>query len=241
MLGGAAPASRIENCVVERNTNAGVMVAALRGCSVLRNRVSDNGVGIVVTDGATPRLEGNDLSRNGTGIGVRGEGTNPHVIGNSVVGTGLSAIVIDESACGHFEGNSVCGAGDAGIWVDDPGTAPTISANHVSHNGAAGVLVTDGGGGRFRDNDLRANGGGSWELHEAGELERFGNLEDTGRLPLGAPNPAGRSSGRMNDSYGVPRPEAKPRTGGREIGARLLSLRRKPGDRPVRASMTSNE
>ena len=33
LLGGAAPASRIENCVVERNTYAGVMVAALRGCS----------------------------------------------------------------------------------------------------------------------------------------------------------------------------------------------------------------
>ena len=164
---------------------------------MLRNRVSDNGVGIVVTDGATPRLEGNDFSRNGTGIGVRGEGTNPHVIGNSVVGTGLSAIVIDESACGHFEGNSVCGAGDAGIWVD---------AWHSPYD-LRQPCLTQRCGGRARDGRRwwtvqrqrpRANGGGSWELHEAGELERFGNLEDTGRLPLGAPNPAGRSSGRMN-------------------------------------------
>ena len=71
-----------------------------------------------------------------------------------------------------------------GIWVDDAGSAPDFSGNQVSASGAAGVLVTDGAGGRYRSNDLRGNAAGSWKLDRPGDLERTGNLEDTGRAPL---------------------------------------------------------
>ena len=147
LLGAAAPASRIEDCTVERNSDEGILVGAVRGCAVLGNRLSDNSVGIVVLEGASPRLEGNDLSANGTGIGVRGHGTDPLVIGNTVAGTRHAGVIVDEAASGRFEGNTVSGAGGAGIWVDDAGTAPSFSGNQVSASGAAGVLVTDGAGG----------------------------------------------------------------------------------------------
>ena len=184
LLGAAAPSSRVEDCTVERNSGEGILVAAARGCSVLRNRVRDNGVGIGVVGGASPRVEGNDLAGNGTGIGVRGRGTDPLITGNTVAGTRLTGIVVDEAAGGRFEGNTVSGTGGAGIWVDDAGSAPDFSGNQVSASGAAGVLVTDGAGGRYRSNDLRGNAAGSWKLDRPGDLERTGNLEDTGRAPL---------------------------------------------------------
>ncbi len=184
LLGSAAPSSRVEDCTVERNSDEGILVAATRGCAVLRNRVRDNAVGIGVLEGASPRVEGNELAGNGTGIGVRGRGTNPVVVGNTVSGTRLTGVVVDEAALGRFEGNTVSGAGGAGIWVDDAGSAPDFSGNQVSASGAAGVLVTDGAGGCYRSNDLRGNAGGSWKLDRPGDLERTGNLEDTGRAPL---------------------------------------------------------
>lgn len=193
-----------EDCTVERNSSEGILVGAVRGCAVLRNRVRDNGIGIGMLDGASPRVEGNDLAGNGTGIGVRGRGTSPVVIGNTVAGMRLTGIVVDEAAGGRFEGNTVSGAGGAGIWVDDAGSAPDFSGNQVSASGAAAVLVTDGAGGRYGSNDLRGNAAGSWKLDQPGSLERSGNLEDAGRTPLDLPDlhdvpdrPAG-SPGRLN-------------------------------------------
>ena len=136
-------------------------------------------------EGASPRVEGNDLAGNGTGIGVRGRGTNPVVVGNTVSGTRLTGVVVDEAALPAASRATPCPApGGAGIWVDDAGSAPDFSGNQVSASGAAGVLVTDGAGGCYRSNDLRGNAGGSWKLDRPGDLERTGNLEDTGRAPL---------------------------------------------------------
>ena len=185
LLGEPAPASRVEDCTIEGNSAFGVLVGAGRGAAVLRNRIRDNTVGIVVVDGATPRIEGNELSGNGTGIGVRGEGSDPVVVANTISGGRNSGVIVDEAASGRFDGNTVSGTGGAGVWVDDHGTAPRFSGNHVSASGLAGILVTDGAGGDFQANDLRGNAAGSWKLDAPGELRRAGNLEDAG-IPVEA-------------------------------------------------------
>ncbi len=183
LLGEPAPASRVENCTIEGNSEFGILVAGGRGAAILGNRILDNAVGVVVVDGATPRIEANELAGNATGIGVRGEGSDPVVVANTIEGCRGSGVVVDEAATGRYEGNTVSGTGGAGVWVDDHGTAPRFSGNHVSASGLAGVLVTDGAGGEFRANDLRGNAAGSWKLDAPGELRRDGNLEDTG-IPL---------------------------------------------------------
>lgn len=201
ILGEPAPASRVEGCTIEANADFGVLVGAGRGATVVRNRIVDNGVGIVVVDGATPRVEGNELAGNATGIGVRGEGSNPVVIGNTISGGRGAGVVIDEAAAGRFEGNTVAGTGGAGVWVDDHGTAPSFTGNHVSTSALAGILVTDGGGGEFRSNDLRGNAAGSWKLDRPGDLRRDGNLEDAGSARSGASR----------------RPPARPAPGGHRV------------------------
>jgi parallel beta-helix repeat protein len=188
LLGEPAPASRVEDCTIEGNSAFGVLVGAGRGAAVLHNRIRDNTVGIVVVDGATPRIEGNELSGNGTGIGVRGEGSDPVVVANTISGGRNSGVIVDEAAAGRFDGNTVSGTGGAGVWVDDHGTSPRFSGNHVSASGLAGILVTDGAGGDFQANDLRGNAAGSWKLDAPGELRRDGNLEDAG-IPAGASRP----------------------------------------------------
>ena len=190
VLGEPAPASRVEDCTIEGNSEFGVLVGGGRGAAVLRSRIRDNAVGIVVVDGATPRIEGNELTDNATGMGVRGEGSDPVVVNNTISGGRASGVVIDEAARGRFDGNTVSGTGGAGVWVDDQGTAPRFARNHVSASAFAGVLVTDGAGGDFDANDLRGNAAGSWKLDEPGELRRNGNLEDTGIPPEAArPDP----------------------------------------------------
>ena len=206
LLGAAAPSSRIEDCTVERNSGQGIFVGAVRGCSVIRNRIRDNGVGIVVVEGATPHLEGNDLAGNSTGIGVRGEGSDPVVIGNTVAGTRYAGVIVDEAAGGRFEGNTVSGAGGAGVWVDDEGSTPTFSGNEVTRSAGAGVLVTDGAGGEYRSNDLRGNAEGSWMLDEPGDLERSREPRGHG---AGEPRPARPAAGALRGSspaeLGTPR------------------------------------
>lgn len=78
------------------------------------------------------------------------------------------------------------GSTGAGVWVDDHGTAPRFTGNHVSTCGFVGVLVTDGAGGEFASNDLRGNAAGSWKLDGPGDLRRAGNLEDAGAPPAAA-------------------------------------------------------
>jgi nitrous oxidase accessory protein NosD len=138
---------------------------------------------VVVVDGATPRIEGNELTGNGTGIGVRGEGSDPVVAANTICGGRSSGVIVDEAAAGRFDGNTVSGTTGAGVWVDDHGTCPRFTGNHVSASAFAGILVTDGAGGEFVSNDLRGNAAGSWKLDAPGDLQRSGNLEDVGIPP----------------------------------------------------------
>lgn len=180
LLGDATPASRIEDCTVEENAAIGIVVIGVRGARILGNRVRRNDVGIVIAWGAAPTIDGNELSDNGTGIGVRGDRTDPIIKSNTIVGEARAGFIVDKGAAGRLEGNRISACGGAGIWVDDAGTRPIFTENHVSGCAAAGILVTNGAGGEFRSNDLRGNADGSWALHDPGEVDRIGNLEDGG-------------------------------------------------------------
>jgi len=182
----ASPASRVDDCVVEDNAATGIVVEATRGARIVRNRVRGNEVGIVAVHGATPLVEGNMLERNRVGIAVRGQDTDPFVRANTVAGGTDPCLIVDEGAAGRFEGNHLSGSHEAGVCVDDAGTRPSFVGNHVSACADVAIAVFGGAGGDYRTNDLRGNTGGSWHLHEPGDLTRVGNLEDTGLPPAAA-------------------------------------------------------
>ena len=57
------------------------------------------------------------------------------------------------------------------------GGHPTVLGNRINGNRSEAVRVTDGGGGRFKDNDLRDNKGGAWSISadSRGKTKRSGN------------------------------------------------------------------
>jgi nitrous oxidase accessory protein NosD len=178
LLLGAAPASRVEDCTIEENGGTGVFVEG--GCGrIVGNRIRGNDVGVAVMEGAAPIVEDNELAENRLGLGVRGTGADPRIRANMIRASRAEGVIVDESAAGRFEANTVTGSGRAGIWVDDEGTAPHFSGNHVNGS-AVGILVTDGAGGDYRSNDLRGNTRGSWHLDSPGPLACADNLEDAG-------------------------------------------------------------
>jgi parallel beta-helix repeat protein len=193
LLGGAAPASRVVDSTIEENGDAGVFIGATRG-RVSGNSIQRNDVGIAVVDAAAPTVRDNHLADNRVALGVSGAGSDPRVIANTISGSRAHAVVVEGRATGRFEANTVSATEGAGIWVDDAGTAPRFTGNHVG-GGAIGVLVTEGGGGDFRSNDLRGNTRGSWYLDEPGDVTREDNLEDAGipgaPLPVPPAGPAG--------------------------------------------------
>lgn len=178
LLLGAAPASRVEGCTIEENGGTGVFVEGGRG-RIVGNRIRGNDVGIAVMEGAAPTVQDNELTENRPGLGVRGTGADPRITANTIVASRAEGVIVDEAAAGRFEAITVTGSGGAGIWVDDDGTAPRFSGNHVMGS-AVGILVTDGAGGGYRSNDLRGNTRGSWHLDSPGPLARTDNLEDAG-------------------------------------------------------------
>ena len=178
LFGGAASASRIEGSTIEENAGAGIVVEGGRG-RIRGNTIRGCDVGIAVTGGGSPSIEGNEIVDNRLGIGVRGAGSDPRITGNTIRGCRAQGVIVDAAASGSFDSNTVSASSGPGIWLDEDGTAPHFTGNHVSSS-AVGVLVTNGAGGDFHSNDLRGNTRGSWHLDAAGPLARADNLEDAG-------------------------------------------------------------
>jgi nitrous oxidase accessory protein NosD len=198
LLLGAAPASRVEGCIIEENGGTGVFVEGGRG-RIVGNRIRGNDVGVAVMEGAAPIVEDNELTENRLGLGVRGMGADPRIRANTISASRAEGVIVDESATGRFDSNTVTGSARAGIWVDDEGTTPRFSGNHVSGS-AVGIVVTDGAGGDYRSNDLRGNARGSWHLDSPGPLACADNLEDAGVA----------GSGRVGPPPDPPGPAAPP-------------------------------
>jgi parallel beta-helix repeat protein len=200
LLGGAAPASRVVDSTIEDNAGGGVVVEGGRG-RIRGNTIRGCDVGIAVTGGAAPRIDDNELVDNRLGIGVRGAGSDPRITGNTIRGCRAQGVIVDAAAGGEFDSNTVSASAGPGIWLDEDGTSPRFTGNHVSSS-AVGVLVTNGAGGEFRSNDLRGNARGSWHLDAAGLLARSDNLEDAGipgaELPGRGPGAAVAPPRRLN-------------------------------------------
>lgn len=145
LLLGAAPSSRVESNEIVENGVIGVFVEAGRG-RVAGNRIHGNHMGIGIAAGAAPTIEGNEITENQFGLGLRGAGADPRVSGNTIAGSRAEGVMVDDAAAGRFESNTVSGSGGPGIWLNGDGTAARLHGNHVNSS-AVGILVTAGAGG----------------------------------------------------------------------------------------------
>jgi nitrous oxidase accessory protein NosD len=84
--------------------------------------------GIVVSDGAAPRLEANEIWGNAEpGVVIWGAGSAPLVQGDRVHDGKDDGIVVSDGAAPDIRGNTIIGNAGLAIWVED--ATPTIGPN----------------------------------------------------------------------------------------------------------------
>ena len=82
-----------------------------------------------------------------------------------------------ETGRGRIEGGKITGNGGAGIEVEE-GSTVIVTGCAITGNDFEAVWVRDADStGTFRNNDLRGNRRGAWDIAEGAKVERSGNIE----------------------------------------------------------------
>jgi parallel beta-helix repeat protein len=127
-------------------------LATVRHC-----RISGSNCGIYVSEGATPRIVGNEVWDNAkAAIQIEDSGTNPLIRLNRLHDGREAGILIFKGASPRIEQNEVWGTRD-GIGVTGADTDPVVLSNRVHDNHRAGITIGMGASPRVEDNDVWGN------------------------------------------------------------------------------------
>ena len=111
-----------------------------------------------IGSGASPRLEGNEISGNAQhGIGIGGTGTEPVVRSNRVHDGKHNGIFVQDGASPRIEENEIWANAGPGIAIQGAGTNALVRANHVHDGRTNGILIQGGASPRIEDNEIWAN------------------------------------------------------------------------------------
>ena len=120
------------------------------------NTIISNGeVGVLCTDGCSPRLARNTISAHDCGLIVR-FASQPIVHGNTISNNTSHAAILHDNASGDYFENVFMGGSQAVMKVAS-GAHPSIISNDISDGTFAGVLVIEGGVGSFERNRIHNN------------------------------------------------------------------------------------
>jgi parallel beta-helix repeat protein len=151
---------------------------------VLNNDLSKNRVGIRVQESfSKPRIQGNVISGNGTGVEISG-GATPALEGNEIRGNEKDGVAVREANPLLLE-NQILGNGEAGVRVQS--SSARLMQNNIHDNGKFGVY-----NGREKDLPVEANDNW-WGSKDGSQLaSRIYGRVDYQRV-LDAPFPQGKS------------------------------------------------
>jgi Right handed beta helix region len=121
-------------------------------------------VGMFIIEGASPRLEANEISANAeVGLAVSGRGTDPQIVGNRIHDGRSAGVLIAAGASPRFEDNEVWAHHKFGVTISGIGTQPIVHANRVHDGRSAGLIVGNGGSG----GGITISDGAAWHNHAA--------------------------------------------------------------------------
>lgn len=152
---GQATKASLRRCVAESGKQGGYFfhdgaVGVMDGCEAIGNALS----GVAIKTGAAPLLRDCTLRDNRkSGLYVREDGRG-RVEGGRITGNGAAGVRVLESGAAEVTGCTITGNGYQAVWIDDAASTGT-----------------------FRDNDLRGNVRGAWDIAEGAKVERSGNKE----------------------------------------------------------------
>jgi F-box protein 11 len=148
--------------------------------------------GIDVSDGASPRIEDNEVWGTSDGITIRDAGTNPIVQANRVHDVHGFGFQVFDGASPRIVDNEIWGNAHTGILVEGRGTDPLIRGNRVhdlvpgyqlalAESGVMdrgmvermgdGIRVVDGASPRIEANEIWANAGAGVHIMDPFALE----------------------------------------------------------------------
>jgi len=123
--------------------------------AIEHSQIDGNDCGIFVHDGASPRIEENEIWGNAKGgIEICGAGTDPLVRANRIQESG---IFVYYGAAPRIEGNEIWASALIGIAISDAGSDPLVRANRVHDGKGCGIAVGDGASPRIEENEIWAN------------------------------------------------------------------------------------
>ena len=149
-----------ENVVVRAWAGAAELVGEGTDPSFARNKLLEcrSGVGVLIHDGASGKLEGNEVSGHplaGLEVGAR---ATPLVAKNTISKCGGCGILIAAEGGGTISGNTVSDNKLQGIECCSNALGLVLEANSVSgHTRGGGVLIRAGGGGKWIGNTISGN------------------------------------------------------------------------------------
>lgn len=121
----------------------GVLFAERAAGLLTRSVVDEDGHGILVFDGACPRIEENEIWGNEVGLCIYGMGSGPLVRANRVHDVKGAGILVGNGACPRIEENEIWG-NNGGVCIYGAGSDPVVHANRVHDGKNHGILVSDG-------------------------------------------------------------------------------------------------
>lgn len=169
----------VEECRFVGNALAGVEVKGHATRATLLRCVAENGKegGFLFHDGATGVMDGCEAVGNAlSGVEIKTDAA-PLLRDCTLRGNKQSGLFVYENGRGRVEGGRIEGNGKAGVTAAKGG-APEVVGCQITGNTYKAVWIEDAtSGGVFRDNDLRGNARGAWDIAEGATVERSGNTE----------------------------------------------------------------
>jgi F-box protein 11 len=169
----------VEDCRFIGHAFVGVAVKGQATRATLRRCLAADGKqgGFVFYDGAGGVMEGCEASGNArSGVAII-TGAAPLLRDCTLRDNRQPGLLVHENGRGRVEGGRIAGNGGAGVFVRTGG-AIEITGCTITGNGYEAVWIADADcTGTFRDNDLRGNTRGAWDIAEGARVERSGNTE----------------------------------------------------------------
>jgi F-box protein 11 len=136
----------------------GIFFMGAAAGAIEHSQIDGNAGGIAVWEGASPRIEENEVWGNGgPGIEIGGAGANPLVRANRVHHGHAAGIIVDSGASPRIEKNEIWANAYSGIEIRHAGTNPLVRANRVHDGQEVGIIVAGGASPRIEANEIWGN------------------------------------------------------------------------------------
>ena len=153
----------LDGCDISSEGRAGVVIRDGADPRLRHNKIHDcRRNGVYVSDSGLGTLEDNDITRNALSGVLITTGGDP-ILRRNLIDGNKSGTGVSDSGLGTLEDNDITGSALSGVLITT-GASPTLRGNRINRNECYAVWIGKDGRGVIEDNDLTGNGQGGWSI-----------------------------------------------------------------------------